>query len=41
MTFSKRERIIFVALAAVLAAVVLDWWVVTPVLDRSAEVDAR
>jgi len=41
MTFSKRERIIFVALAAVLAVLVLDWWIVTPLLDRSAEVEAR
>jgi len=41
MTFSKREQIIFVALAAVLAVLVLDWWIVTPLLDRSAEVEAR
>jgi len=41
MTFSKRERVIFAALAAVLAVLVLDWWIVTPLLDRSAEVEAR
>ena len=41
MTFSKREQVIFVALAAVLAVLVLDWWIVTPLLDRSAEVEAR
>ena len=41
MTFSKRERIIFAALAAVLGVLVLDWWIVTPLFDRSAEVEAR
>ncbi|KPJ74600.1 MAG: hypothetical protein AMK72_12445 [Planctomycetes bacterium SM23_25] len=41
MTFSRRERFIVAALAAVLGALVLDWWVITPLLDRSDEVEAR
>jgi len=41
MTFSKRERIIVAILGVVLGALVLDWWVVTPVLNRSDEVQAR
>ncbi|HUU11377.1 MAG TPA: hypothetical protein VM431_12695 [Phycisphaerae bacterium] len=40
MTFSQRERLILIAAVVVLGALVLDWFALTPLLDRRAEVTA-
>lgn len=40
MTFSERERLILIAAVVVLGALVLDWFALTPLLDRSAEIAA-
>jgi len=41
MTFSRRERVILLVTAAVLAALVLDWFALTPLLDRIDAAEER
>jgi hypothetical protein len=41
MTFSKRERIILILTLAAVSALVLDWWVLGPLLARCDEAAAE
>jgi Tfp pilus assembly protein PilO len=41
MTFSKRERIILIATLVVLGALALDWFALTPLLERIDEVETQ